>query len=301
MKVINKYIVSSIILLSLNSYVYGFVGGAHGGFHGGFRGGYSSYSRNSNPWNMRDLALEFFLILLFYSVIAIFLSLDNYIYKTKLGKKYKEYKQQRYIKKCRYAPLLSKQLYSSSDVLNATNSLKIKAMSDIKKLDSLAKNSHEQLVEKALKAFTRLQKAFSDRNHVLVAKACINPKYTNQLCNQIDKMIAMGVYNFIAETEFKECHLVKLYKSKLSHGFILRFVIKGQQLDEYTNKRYLANPGIFTPRKFNCLVDLVPYKKHFKIYYLDINQHPDDYVMTKKNQCASGEAGIRQKIYLKFL
>lgn len=271
MKVIIKYIVSSIILLSLNSYVYGFVGGAHGGFHGG----YSPNSGSSNSLNKHNLILQ-------GSIIFYFL-LVSYIYKTKPGKKYKEYKQQRYIKKCRYAPLLPKQLHSSSDVLNATNSLKIKAMSDIKKLDSLAQNSHKQLEDKALKAFTRLQKAYSGRNHVLVAKACINPKYSKQLCNQIDKMIAMGVYNFIAETEFKECHLVKLYKSKLSHGFILRFVIKGQQLDEYTNKRYLSNPGIFTPRTFNCLVDLVPYKKHFKIYYLDINQHPDDYVMAKKN------------------
>lgn len=269
-----KYIVASIILLSLNSYVYGFVGGAHGGFHGS----YSSSTGSSNHWHEHYFAFEasFFLILIF------FLLLHNYLYKTKLGKKYKEYKQQQYIKKCRYAPVSPKQAYSSIEVKNTINLLKIKAMSDIKTLDSLAQNSHKQLVEKALKTFNKLQKAFSDRNHMMVVRTCINPKYSKRLCNQIDKMIAIGVYNFIAETEFKECHLIKFYKPKLSHVFILRFIIKGQQLDEYTNKRYLSNPGMFMPRTFNCLVDLVPYKNQFKIYYVDINQHPDDYVMAKK-------------------
>lgn len=135
------------------------------------------------------------------------------------------------------------------------------------------------MTKKALKSFETLQEAWSQRKATQVLRACNNRTYSNKLSNQINQMKRFNVYNFIAETVIKECHLVKFYKSKTTQVFVLRFIIKGTQLDEYTHKMHHVNPGFFNHREFNWIVDVVAYNGPFKIYQVNIDQHPDDYVM----------------------
>lgn len=266
---------------------HGFVGGAHGGHsggggHGGFSGssghaGSSTQSYStSDPTSIIHALAIYGLILI---VILLHLWLKTNFHKTILGLPFKRHKQKKYIKKCRFTPLKPKHLYASEEVAHAISILKLKAMEAIKELNYLSDKTHDQLVKKALKSFERLQKAWGARNINRVFRACNNRSFSNKLCNQINKMASLDVYNYIDKTVITECHLVKFYKPGKSYASALRFVVKGEQIDEYTTQEYSVNPGIFASRKFNCLVDVIPYKGQFKIYQVKMEHHTDDYVI----------------------
>lgn len=275
----------SCYFVFVTSWGYTFVGGAHGGFSGGYHGGgHTSYvstsssddSRLSKRSSTQIIYLKIIVFCLFISCLVLYFWLKAWLPTTKLGK---DYQQKRYLKSCKYAKTSPKRDYSPDKIKQVISTLKHQAMEDIKKINYLSDLSHNQLAERALKAFETLQNAWSKRNATHVLRACNNRSYSNKLSNQINQMKRFGVYNLIAETIIKECHLVKLYKSKKTQVFVLRFVVKGTQLDEYTNKKYFTNPKSFNYREFNCLVDVVAYNGPFKIYQIILDQHPDDYVM----------------------
>jgi hypothetical protein len=266
---------------------YAFVGGAHGGFSGGYHGGgysgyVSSHSSEQSTQLKRSPEQIFYLRIIEFCVIiscmVLYFCLESWLPTTRLGKRYR---QKKYLKLCKHTKTKPKRFYPPEKIKQAISTLKHQAMEDIKKVNFLSELSHDQLTEKALKSFASLQDAWSKRNETQVLRACNNPKYSHKLSNQIHQMKRFGVYNFLAETIIKECHLVKFYKSKKTQVFVLRFIIKGTQLDEYTDKKYRVNPGFFNPREFNCVVDVVANNGPFKIYQINIDQHPDDYVMKK--------------------
>lgn len=284
-KLVLSIIVASSFLLLANQ-VYAFVGGGHGGFSGGSHGGWSvGHASSSSHYDSEPISFSKTIVKLCFimSLVIFFRWLEVKLPKTKAGL---YYRRKKYLRRCKHPKAKPKRFYSPNAVDYATSVLKKQALEDIKRLNYLSEVSHERLVENALSAFYKLQKAWSDRNISGISKACNNLSYKNTLFQQITKMKSLGVCNYIADTHIKECHLIKFYKSKETQVFVLRFAVKGSQIDEYTDVEHIKADG-FDYREINCLIDVTCYNGPFKIYQIIINQHPDDYVMKELKQCSA--------------
>lgn len=87
-------------------------------------------------------------------------------------------------------------------------------MKDVQKLSYLFDGGHHELVNKALKSFEQLQKAWVERSITRILRACNNVKFSRKLTTQIEKMTCLDVYNFIRlsavftqRNQFGELHI----------------------------------------------------------------------------------------------
>lgn len=277
----------AIILCFIANLSYAFVGGGHGGgggSHGGSHGGFGSHGSTSGSQDFQD---GLYTLAVFVLLILLFAGFDNLKEKYGWNRVFRKKRQKKYIDKCKHTKSKAKRIYSRKQIESALVKLKVQAIRERQSIEYSTIKNNKKLNSYVLKSFERLQQAWSDQDRTKLLRVCNNEKYSSSLCAQMDKMRQLGVFNYIEDTQVTECHLVKCYQSKTHYQKILRFAIKGKQIDEYTTERYYINPGIFQYRDFNCIVDVVPFPRSVKIYQIKFDEHVDDYVMRETKNIKS--------------
>lgn len=232
----------------------------------GFSSGRSSYSsghyyHSGSRTNIANPTLSYMLVLFIPTVIV-----GGLIWKRRYrGKRVSiDYSnityadKQRYISQCQYREVNSRACYSDIELENALSKLTTNAVNAMTagKQARYGAPDIDKLCHNVIELFLTMQQYWCDRNEEKLAKLCSDNQYKKNLLKQLAVMKKLGVYNHIWDTEIKSCQLIESKFIKRKKFYLLRFVIKGEQFDQYNAYDEIKNASIYTKRPFSCFVDI---------------------------------------------